>query len=287
MTFDPKSGMARILKPLPDFEDYFEGLSSYVEKIPFFEWKDRQPPNPLDPLAGKDGYDPRLLNYVNVPKGATLLFYIPAVVASFFSFYRYVLAFRDSNMARGNQLSAQGQAEPYHIPYEAPGQPDTTTPGATKRFIMPAGLHSIVVHRPEPPIAVDSGGVYTPPATGAWNTSSVRVEALVPRGELLNTVLISAAGLRGVHQQGVADPAVEPNANAAGGQYFEITAAGDQMLLVVDREVTGLEGKAAGTSTTWQFATTDANFSQVYGKGIARPHDIIPELGVYLYVLQH
>jgi hypothetical protein len=313
--YGAKTGIARVLKPLLGFEDVFEGLSAvrYMdstgalktsEKIPFFEWTSGQSPNPLDPLAasGTAGYAPDLLAYVDVSKGATLRFFFPSIdpfgqsgATAIPAYYRYFICFRDSTLARYKALERRGEVSPYHIPFESFGQADTTAaPGSQERFLFPAGVHSVAIHELEPPrfdpakVPGSTGGPGEP-STGIANALSLRTEVVIPRPELVFPVLI-AAGTRGVHQQGVLNPATAyaPNdATSAGGMYFECVAEGDQLLICCDREYTGLEvsGGSVFNSPNWSFSGLDAQFSDVYGTAslTATPHDVIPETGIYLW----
>ncbi len=293
---DPFSGVARILKPNLGFEALFQGLTAasptdnLSEKIPFFEWPDRQPPASVrDPLAGKDGFDPDLIRYVNVPKGSTLQLFIPYITPGF-SYYRYWVSFRDTSLFYGNKLVEQGQAVQSHIPYTAPGQPDTTSGTPVKRYILLAGLHSVAMHQPEPPATTIVGGVITPQTAQSANNLSLRAEPLIPRpSELLGCYI--EPGVRGQHQQGVVDPAVAgaAAAGASGGTWFEIVAQGDQMLIACDRAYTGGEGTDPVNNRNWDFTDPngiDRTFANVYGRyaGINPP---VPELGIYLYTVAH
>lgn len=295
---EPKASVARILKPNLDFETLFTGttaaspIDSGTEKIPFFEWADNKPPtNVRDPLAGKPGYDPNLLAYVAVPKGATLQLFIPYISGSgqIPAFYRYWVSFRDTSLAYMRQLIVQGQTSQSHIPYQTAGAPDSTSGTPEERFIMLAGLHSVGVHMPEPPATYLQAGVLLGnPTTG--NGLSLRAEPLIPRPSLMNACLI-APGVRGVHQQGVADPASANPAEVlgSGGTWFELVAQGDQMLIAVDREYSGEEDSAdPSTTPNWDFSLTgvDRSFSNVYGRylGVNPP---VPELGIYLYTVEH
>lgn len=294
---DPFGGQARILKPNLDFETLFEGtLAASVddtlpERIPFFEWPDRNPPNVRDPLAGKPGFDPNLMAYVPVPKGATLQLYIPYItpaneVGGPPTYYRYWVAFRDVSLGYALELAAQGQQVGFHVPYKSFGRPDTSSGTPEPRYIIAAGLHSVGVHQPEPPPFYVQGGNVSAPFAFA-NDLAIHPEPLVPRPSALAPLLLSA-GVRGVHQQGVADPAVNLHANSAGGTFFEIVAQGDQMLIAADRMFTGGEGATPGTSANWTFGVggIDAEFADVYGR-----YDPAllptPELGIFLYVVGH
>jgi len=295
---EPKASVARILKPNLGFQALFEGTVAAsaadvnTEKIPFFEWPDRQPPVVRDPLAGKPGFDPNLLAYVPVPKGATLQLYIPFVARDSRSsvgapaYYRYWVAFRDMSLAYSNQLIQQGQGSQSHLPYQSFGRPDTTSGTPVPRYIINAGLHSVGVHQPEPaPWFTQGGGLIV--ATKLANELNLHPEPLVPQQMPVLPVLISA-GVRGIHQQGQSDPNVAERANAAGGTWFELVAQGDQMLIAVDRMFTGLEGATPPTSANWTFAVDgiDQAFGDIYGMedGETEPS---PELGIYLYVIEH
>lgn len=294
---DPFGSQARILKPNLDFEALFSGTlaasvaDGLTEKIPFFEWADRKPPVVRDPLAGKPGFDPNLLAYVPVPKGATMQLFIPYITpANEFggppTYYRYWVAFRDVSLAYSNTLSQQGQGVQSHMPFQSFGRPDSTSGTPEPRYIISAGLHSVGVHQAEPAPWFVQGGVLLPPTKFA-NELALHPEPLVPRQTAVQPVLLSA-GVRGVHQQGVADPAVNDNANAAGGSWFELVAQGDQMLIAVDRMWTGGEAAAAGYSSNWTFGAggIDREFGQVYGRydPALMP---TPELGIYLFTVGH
>jgi hypothetical protein len=297
-----RASVARILKPNLDFELLFEGElaaspnDQSTAKIPFFEWPNRQPPTVRDPLAGKPGFDPNLLAYVPVPKGATIQLYIPFIytvgAVSGPTYYRYWVTFRDMSLAYSNTLQQQGQGSQSHIPYQGPGADDSVVNPAEPRFIINAGVHSVGVHQPAPPPWYLQGGTMTTPVKLS-NELALHPEPLVPRPMAVNPVLI-AAGVYGVHQQGVTDPAHDDQANSAAGQWFELVAQGDQMLISVDRMWTGAEPATAG-SANWGLtqAGMDAFFAFTYGstphprEPIPTDNVVRPELGIYLYVIEH
>lgn len=288
---EAQSGVARIMKPAVGFEAYIQGTraaetvgSVESEKVPFFEWIDRKPPNPLDPLSGTPGYASNLLNYMPVPKGATVQLKIPFIPGggSIPVFYRYFISFRDSNLQRSNDFAKRGETRPYHIPYQSPGQPDTTAPpGSQDRVVIPAYLDSLAVHVPPPP----PYGLGSQPAFNA-NPVWTNPQVIIPRPYILRAPLI-AAGTRAIHQQGILDPAAfTVEAGASAGNTFEIVCAGDEMIIEADREFTGLEGTDPGTTPFWDFSDTDSGFSDFYGNGsLHTPHTPIPELGIYVYIL--
>jgi hypothetical protein len=295
---DPKAGVARILKPNLDFEALFEGTlaasvtDELTEKIPFFEWADGKPPLSVrDPLAGKPGFDPNLMAYVPVPKGATIQLQIPYITPAsegggMPTYYRYWVAFRDMSLAYSNALVSLGQGAQSHIPYQALGRPDSSSGTPLERYIINAGLHSVGVHQPEPAPWFVQGGVLLAPTKFA-NELALHPEPLVPRPTAVQPNLI-AAGVRGLHQQGVSDPGVNLNSNAAGGTWFELVAQGDQMLICVDRMITGGEGATPSTSANWSFAAAaaDREFADVYGRYDAALMPT-PFVGIYLYVIEH
>jgi hypothetical protein len=293
VTADPQQGIWRILKPAVGFEALFQGelavqrpeTGNRSEKIPFFEWKDRKPPNVRDPLAGKHGFDPNLLAYVNVRPNAQLVFafpYLPVANQSTPNYYRYYLLFRQSNLARYNQLAGSQEQGGYSIPFESPGQPDTGAVGDTTRFVMMAGTESVAIHQPEPS-----------PVTGVLqvtdgNNLNLRTEVVVVIPEPVQPLIIGAGPVRGIHQQGVLDPAAFPFGNDAAFCFYSTISKGDQLLVCADR----FPQPAVGPEPDlWQFngnvipalAQTDSVFSNYYGTGVDfNVHEPVPEAGIYM-----
>ncbi len=297
VTPDPQHGTWRILKPALGFEALFQGelavqrpeSGNRSEKIPFFEWKDRQPPNVLDTLAGKEGFAPNLLNYVNVRPNAQLVLafpYLPVANQVTPNAYRYYLCFRESNLARYLRLAGSNEQAGYTVPFESPGQPDTTVapPGDQKRFVFPAGTESVAIHQPEPPPVT---GV---PQVTDGNNLVLRTEVVVVRPEPVQPLIIGpgAPKLRGIHQQGILDPASFPFANDAGFLFYTTISKGDQLLICADRYP---EPAVGPEPDLWQFtgnvvpalSQTDSVFSNYYGTGVGfSVHTAIPECGIYL-----
>lgn len=294
---DAQFGLAHILKPEDNFENLFQGQRATTNPdvvpiqasrpIPFFEWKDGQPPNPRDRLATEDGFNENLLNFIRVPWGAMIKLKIPGLVTVQPGNppvilpvpYRYMVLFRDRSLAQYRQT----QTGPYHNRAERLGAPDTSgvigTPGP--RFTVPCSTRTLLFNRPQT----------TNPALGA--TSDLRKEFInVFPGGGPNLPLIGAssgfpAGI-GVYQQGVVDPAFDLfSGYGAIYEEFVFESSGDEMLIVADRECDIPEPGADCTDALWNFqqGQLDQGFSNLYGRNSLgdHPHPNFGNAGILLY----
>jgi hypothetical protein len=274
------------LRPLINFEQYYQGeeatnvLGSASVPVPFFSNTKTVDPNykGLDVDAGKEGFDPNLLDFIPVPMGCLIKVWIPFFTApedvENFQTYRYMFNWRVSDIRR--YVRALGGQ--YHLPTESFGAPDTTGGTPSPRFVTPAATRSIIVNKPEEP-AVNA------------QSNSVRREYLVVRaGEQPQSPLLRLPGGGptdlGVYQQGVIDPALSPGFGSTPVfTEFEIVAGGDRLLLTVDRF--GERGEPVGPSA-WDFEDggADSGFSVFYGTGALSDdfkHPVFPDVGVYLF----
>jgi len=266
---DAQFSTVRILRPLLNFETYYQGQNAVAvpgapsTPVPFFEVGSTT--DGRDPSAGRDGYDANLLNYMTVPLGALIKLWIPFFTdpndPANFAAYRYMLHWRMSDIVRYTRdLSGQ-----YHIGTQSPGAPDTTQPaGQQKRFVTPSANKAIIINQPENILF-------------QGQNSNVRREYLVFRTGDAPAQPLLAAGVRGVYQQGIVDPAVDPLfAPLSAFVEVEVVAGGDRMLITADRE--GVE------ALPWDFESggDDAGFSNIYGtSALDTPHPPFPFVGIY------
>ena len=282
---DAQFGTARVLRPLTNFEQYYQGAPAVTTlaggslPIPFFSNLKTQDPQyqGLDAQAGREGFDPELLDFLPCPMGALMKVWVPFFTApddvANFQTYRYMFNWRVSDIRRyTRQLGGQ-----YHLPTQSPGAPDTTGPTPQPRFVTPVATRSIIVNTAESPSV-------------SPQSNNVRREYLVMRGgEPPAQPLVRLPGggptSLGVYQQGVVDPASSPGlAQLPLFLEFELVTGGDRLLLTVDRF--GVNGVAAGPSP-WAFADgeDDVGFSVAYGTGdlSSFKHPVFPDIGVYLF----
>ncbi len=286
---DAQFGTARVLRPLTNFENYYQGESAVTTladasvPVPFFSNNKTSDPNfqGLDQDAGKTGFDPALLSFLPVPLGCLIKVWVPFFTApddlANFQTYRYMFNWRMSDIVRYTR-DLGGQ---YHLPTESAGASDTTGGPPQPRFVTPAATRSIIVNTPE-----------ISPVTAQDN--NVRREYLVVRGggqPQQPLVRLPGGGptTLGVYQQGIIDPAVAPGfANTPVFLEYEIVAGGDRLLLTVDRF--GTNGIDPAVPSDWDFEDggADSGFSVFYGTGAesatpAFQHPPFQDVGVYLF----
>ncbi len=287
------AGQAQILKPESGFEALYQGLlaedfgTAGSIPIPFFEWIDRKPPDPFDPFAGKTGYDPNLMRFLPCPLDVPVQLLIPIIAGSDGQLrrYRYRVKWRLQSLARYNDESKAGIGNQYHIPYDAPGAPDTTAPpGAQRRNIMPCATETTAAS-----ILVLDPATGFPPIAFAASTFYGEDTIIIDIGQTNQPIIKGQRPLpvRGVYQQGIVDPSVVTSEYPFIPVFalVELMTRGDQMMIVADR--LGIE-KPAGEPTTWDFADWDEGFSLLYGNDSLgpHPHKPFPDVGIYVLFQQ-
>jgi len=270
VTNDAQFGALRVLKPYTGFEAQYQGLRAVTEvgfpARPVIFTPVGEPPT--DPAAGKEGFDPNLLNFMPVTEGARLKIWVPAVHLTepdFIVPYRYQLHWRQSDMnVYLSRLDGQ-----YHIPNETPGAADTTAPiGQQTRFIIPSANSGIFVDR----------ALVADPLPQA---SDLKRDVFVMRSDVPMGFPILPNGNAGVYQQGIADPAVDPNFAALSAFVaWETIARGDRLLITAERE------PIPEAPVNWNFDPSgglDFGFSNLYGTAaLGTPHASFPFVGIYV-----
>lgn len=246
--FDPQFSLQRILKPFKGFETTYQDALGSVP-IAFFEGGE----SPRDPDAGKAGFSPDLLRYIDVPLGALVLVWFPLAFWSsgdtlFTNDYRYRVKWRMRNVT-----DYRNRRTPFHINRQFPGADDTSDPGNPQRLIIPAAYDDVELQQPTPafgPVDFD-----------------LRPRAYVVPGntEILDSLPLLPGGASGVHQQGIFDPAafgvgadVVRNAMFFPPKLF--IARGDQMIIEALKP-------SDQVLTPWDFFTSDITFGKIYGAG--------------------
>lgn len=221
----------------------------------------------LDPPGGEPrdqfavtktlGYDPNLVRGIDVPLGSRVLLWLPAIQAggSPEEPWRY----RWSIMWRlRNTFDYRNARIPYHYPKQGEGVPDTTPGAAGPRVVIPAALQTLPYSQsPEPTGAGDR--VTTNLRTEFNSTGNPGYGGALP---------FMPGGVRGVIQQGIANPAVNAAAPFPLYQLCEVQAVGDELLIGLSRELS-LE------APVWDFATNDFFVAQYLGSNF-------PDIGVYV-----
>lgn len=245
--FDPQFSLQRILKPFSGFEGTYQGQPGIIP-IAFFEEGQAR-----DPDAGKPGFSPNLLRYIDVPLGALVLVWFPMAFWSsgdqiFTNEYRYRVKWRMRNVT-----DYRNRRTPFHINRQFPGAPDTSDLANPQRLIIPAAYDDVELQQPTPlagPVDFNlRPRAYVVPS----NTAIIDVLPFLP------------GGASGVHQQGIFDPATfgigaDTVRNAGFFPPKLFIARGDQMIIEALKT-------AEQAVTAWDFATTDISFSKVYGAG--------------------
>jgi hypothetical protein len=298
---DAQFTLAAVLRPFDGFEFVYQGQAIFTP-IAF--------PGVLDPDAGKPGFSPYLLKGLQVPMGAKVQLWFPAVVGLDTNQegdppildYKYQLVWRLRNVGDFSRRQI-----PYHLSKESFGAPDTFLAGTAanplNQFVLPASTETVVYQQPEPgptpPNDSDPG-----PGRGNLRTDLVAVPS-----DLLS-VLPPTVGLPllppnaapnfnggfpgfptppgvdvtplGFLQQGIIDPRIS---NAAPGAlfrpYFTI-AKGDELIILAYRNNV-LDGHLV-----WNFSADDFEFSNLYGTAAIPPseatsHKPFPDLGIYVF----
>lgn len=288
VTADAQFSASRILRPLPNFEELYQGTDATNSLAPLavsrpvaFFSPEALKNGGRDQDAGKSGFDPNLLGYMPVPMGALMKVGIP-VFTNFnpaqptlnAQAYRYILHWRQADINRYTRdLSGQ-----YHLPRQAPGAVDTSPPpGGGPRFVTPSFDSAILINQPEP---------------GGFSGQDVDVRReywVVKAGEpaffpFLRPADGSPGTVDGIYQQGIADPAaVGDFATQSSFVELETECKGDSLLITCDRF--GIDGVQPSPPDPWDFAATgrDFGFSNVYGTAqLATPHPAFTEVGLYI-----
>lgn len=269
---DAQLTLAKILKPFTNFEATYQGQDSSVP-IAFFAPDDKGNRDPRDPDAGRAGFDPNLLRYVDVPLGSRILLWIPAAIVAV-----------TDNIAQTNYLYTvywrmrtptdyRNRRTPFHLTRQFPGQIDNTAVPPERRVLIPAATRSVIINQTE---AAGSN-------TQVQNLRREAIQILTTLSGLqpYSQLPLLPGGVQGAHQQGVFDPATFSIAfreNAFKALFVPVwfDCEGDQMLVCAEREAL----------SPWDFAAggTDAPFSNIYGTNVAGPtHPPFEDLGIYMF----
>ncbi len=287
---DAQFGIARVLRPFPNFERTYQGQEITIP-IAF--------PGTLDVNAGRLGVSPYLLAGIPVPLGGKVQLWFPAVVGhagegpNVFD-YKYMLIWRLRNI--GDLERSSGQ-QPYHLRKEGAGAPDTyLAPASPRRVVFPAATETVVYQQAEPSAVAP---LITAPGAGLGN---LRTDAIdVPSDQADDLSVFPTAALPflppgspsfanqfpigssnttplGAYQQGVLDPAQSNLAPYALFRPYFTVAKGDELLIICFRN------NSTETTTTWDFATVDREFSNLYGTdAYGTPHPPTEDLGIYVF----
>lgn len=269
-TPNPTVGIARVLKPWPGFESFYDGAparrsTSVAVPVPFFEWTGGEPPkSPRAPKAGTPGYDPNLARFIPVPMGSRLQLAIPTFtqVAEGLTVpvvYRYSIVWRWSS----EEAYIQKNAPRYSIPNLLPGAPD----GVSPRVAILAAQQTVQYLSTEP-----TG--YAGDANFALR--SLQYDTYGPPGQVARPYLDSSSDTA-VFMQGIVDSSY-PFFNSAPYVLTEpFVCRADEMWLQAER-IPGqpLEGD------TWDFSGTDLQFSNLFGTQDGT-HKNYATAGIYLF----
>lgn len=208
-------------------------------------------PGILDQNAGRAGYDADLLAGINVPLGAKMMLWFPAIVNSEGPVvqqpYTYQLMWR-----LRTPVDYRDDRRPFHLKQQRNGAPDTSVAVAAgrDRFFLPAATETVVFNQAEPGAVVAVPNLRRESINVIGNGIPPALFPFVPPFALGNT---------GIVQQGVLDPGLATPLTADSPMfmpYFTIAKGDDMMIWVVRTDA------AAGN---WAFAAADAGFAAVYG----------------------
>jgi hypothetical protein len=265
---DPQVTHAAVLRPFVGFEKIYQGRDPTVP-LAFFPSLPNAEQLILDPEAGSDGFDPKLMQFVKVPFGAQCICWFPHIWQGQSSFvqstYKYTFVWRIRNVLSFQRSVRRGRdfATPYHFMEDFIGKPDGLAPVATRnRYVVPCATRSVVVEQAE--VAGD--------ATQVQNLRREDIDVRTQVAAFIDLPLLPD-GTSGHLQQGVLDPA-QNGTPSYGAQFlpFRFTAEGDELLITatrVDQEL-----------GDWDFETdgADIGLSSLYGGGT------YPGIGIYLFI---
>jgi hypothetical protein len=181
-TRTPEFSQATIVKPFKGFESKYKELN--VESNPIAI------PGDLDPMAGKDGYDPNLLKGIPVPLGSKIFIWLPRFTPSRYgeavqTNYRYKLVWRlrslgDQTADPNNQLAAHfGRLLP-GVPQEEATAADPPSLQAVSdelsgpRLVIPTAFESVqIVNNKDLIASID--GTQMPVQKGTDDASGVQI----------------------------------------------------------------------------------------------------------------
>lgn len=250
MIVDAVMSFPTVLRPFDDFETVYQGQAPNTP-IAF--------PGGLDQRAGEPGFSPNLQKGAAIPMGSRIELWIPNIfdVAGNVYAYEYRVKFRLRNV-----LDFRDRREPFHLPNQDPGVPDTTGGATAARFVVLCGSQVIA---------------YEQPVAGTATEGQVNLlnQSFVPMGGTDASPLVPN-GSTAVLTQGVFDPVTDPYANTAMFNVFRFDAEADEIIVMARRVDIG-----AGS---WDFASggADAGFSNIYGNG-SGTHSPVKEMGIYLF----
>jgi len=232
---DAQFGMGRILRPIPNFEQIYQGETGATPVL--F-------PGAVDVLAGTPGYNPNLGAAVPVPFGARCFLKIPRARAVngddvTGETYRYGIRFRDREQTI---YSATGD-RPFHLARMI-GVPDTSSSTPEQRVFVPGTSMTAFG------ALTANGDNFTQAAGGLdFDVAPFTLGEAQP---------FLGPGRLAVMQQGVWDPAggapQEQAAQSPAYVVIEFRAPGDEVYVLASR----LNGN-------WDFGADDLPFSGTYG----------------------
>jgi len=253
MGIDAQMGIVRILRAYPTFAALYQGEAVATNAIALSEGGIA-----LDEQAGTVGYDPRLVAGLSVPLGAKCLLWLPNMWGRLGVDrlpYIYTLYWRMRNSYDYNQE----YQKPYHFPKQVDGVAETLVE-AGPRVVIPAACPSVTYVQDEPAVALVA-------------TQHMFHENFQQIGTAGAFNVINPDGNRGAIQQGIAASSPLFGHLRPAFTAYETIAAGDELVIVVNRGDTD-EGAAAN----WDFEGADGAFNTFYGD----PDN--PDLGVYVIV---
>lgn len=253
---DAQFGIMRTVRPKIGFEDTYEGMSA-ARPIYMFEGNKN-----LDQLAedGTPGIDPTLARAIPVPMGARVILSLPNVFwdegGATFRGYEWLIIWRWRNTFDYRQTR-----NPYHIPKQGSGPPDTTAPAGTQeRVVIPAAYNTITYIQTEPVLELGR-------AVQHVHAEDLEFSQFAVPGPFLPD------GTEQAIQQGILNPALIADAKQPQFMVHEVQAFGDEMLIAARR--------SASAVGTWAFGSTDLRFSQFLGNGTGQQ---FPDVGVLVSV---
>jgi len=273
----PEVSIQTTFKPFKGFENKYQNVP--VDGNPI------QIPGTLDPMAGKDGYDPNLTAGIPLTLGSDVLCYIPRIVAEYGEVtpiytYQFIWRMRATvESAKDKEARVSGNLGRNLI-----GVPEASGTSPGKRFVISSAVNPVYTEQsppgsPSAPLTIDVRGQLFRILGGEWQAplSSQAPSPTTPAAEKLNNAGISSQGL----YPDTAISGTGPDYGRAGWRggpnYIPVflKAYGNELQIIVSRA-------APPGEENWDFAGLDREFSKFFGtdNGSQEP---IPNTGVQVY----
>ena len=270
---DAQYGIGRLLRPFSTFKSIYEGQDC-KKPIQFTEGGIALAD---EAAAGAAGFDPKLLRGVDVPYGANIRLYLPAIVPTplwdatstqSVGYYRYFLIWRLRNIV--DYRSRPSKQDGYHSGKQATGVADS---GARFFDLAVFSVSSYAGSEPSGPATTTVDTAYPlAKVTDTIQTIRVNASSQTERGTMWPYVPLLPDGNDGHYQQGVIGTAPTMNKYTPSYIVHNTCAFGDELLIGLFRDAPA--NNTDPTVNVWTFGgdpdedladfLTDSNENGIY-----------------------